>query len=168
MSALVTPLATWLSALVTTAAPVLHSERVGVELGSEAYPRINEDRTLDVRYTGSTLAPFAGGCRRLSVAFDLRIGYRYDLDLDAVDADDGASRTSIARLRAADDAAVIREACLNPALYGTASNGAVVIQIIPGAHSIEDDGDGTLLGVLPVVLVASYSAASVTTGAALT
>ena len=170
MAALVTPLATWLSALVTTAATVLHSERVGAELGEAEYPPANADRTFDLRYTGSTLMPFAGACRRLHVRFDLRICYRYDLDLAlaGTDADDGVSRTSIARLRAADDAAVIREACLNPALYGAASNGAVVQQVIPSDHTIDDPGDGSLVATLPVVLVASYSAAAVTVGAAMT
>lgn len=169
MVALVTPIATWLSSLVTTAATVLHSERVGAELGEAEYPPANADRTFDLRYTGSMLQPFAGACRRLHVSFDLRVCYRYDLDLAlaGTSASGGTSRTSIARLRAADDAAVIREACLNPALYGSAG-GAVVIQIIPSDHTIDDPGDGVLVATLPVVLVASYSASAVTVGAAMT
>ena len=63
---------------------------------------------------------------------------------------------------------MIREACLNPALYGAASNGAVVQQVIPSDHTIDDPGDGSLVATLPVVLVASYSAAAVTVGAAMT
>jgi len=166
--ALVSPLAAWLSSLVSTAAGVLHSSRYGAELGASEYPQTEEDRTLDLRYLGSDVRPFAGSCRRLLVSFEARIAYRYDLDLATVGGDAGVSRTTIARLRAADDAAVIREACVNAANYGASSNAAIITDIRVGAHAIEDQGDGVLVSSLPMILEASYDPATLAVGAALT
>jgi len=163
-AALVSPIASWLSSLVATATGVLHSSRVGAELGAAEYPLLDEDRTLDVRYVSSDLRPFAGSCRRALLAFDIRVAYRYDLDLDLVaSAGVGLSRTSLARLRAADDAAVIREACFDAALYS-----ASVVDVSAGIHTIDDGGDGVLVGTLPVTVVVNYDAAALVTGAALT
>lgn len=167
MPALVSPLVAWLADLVSAQITALRSDRYPDAAGDPGYPLIDADRTVEARYVGSRLRPFAGACRRLELSVDLRIAYRYATDPTTVGADDGEAATSTARLRAADDAALIREALLNAANYGTASNGAVVVLITPGDHSLDDPGDGALIGVLPVLLVASYVPSSVTAGAAL-
>lgn len=164
---LVSPLVAWLADLVSDQISALRSDRYPDAAGDVGYPMVNADRTVEARYIGSALRPFAGGCRRLELSVDVRIAYRYATDPTAVDAPDGEAATSTARLRCADDAALLREALLNAANYGAASNGAVVVMITPGDHTIDDPGDGALVGILPVLLVASYNPADVAAGAAL-
>lgn len=167
MAALISPLVAWLADLVDDQISALRSDRYPADLGPTPYPLINADRTSEVRYVGHDLRPFAGACRRIVLSLEVRIAYRYAVEPTTVGADDGEASTSTARLRCADDAALIREACLNASLYGTVSNGAVVEMMTPGPHTIDDPGDGSLIGVLPVELIASYSPSTVTAGAAL-
>lgn len=168
MAALVSPIVAWVAGRVTTVASVLRSDDLAADLGDASYPEINEDRTVEVRYVGHDLMPFAGSCRRLVLSVEIRVAYRTALDLAQVTADDGEAGTSTARLRCADDAAVIREGLLDASTYGSAlSNGARVIQVTPGAHTIDDPGEGVLVGILPATIVASYTASTITVGAAM-
>lgn len=170
---LVTPLAAWLAALctgasgagITVPSGTFHSDRFAVETGADADPEATVDRRLEVRSTGDELRPFAGACRYLVASFEVRVAYRYDLDIAQVGAAAGAARTTIARNRAADDAAIMREALLDPANLGSASNGAVVQLVNVGARTVED-ADGEIISTLPVTLTASYVRTDVRVAAA--
>ena len=164
---LISPLVEWLAGRVTDELAAIRSDRYPVAPDAAEYPLIDVDRTVEARYVGHDLRPFAGGCRRLDLTVEVRIAYRYATEPTALGGPDGEADTSTARLRAADDAVFLRERLLDAATYGAASNGAVVVMMTPGAHTIDDPGTGALLGVLPVALVASYTPADVTAGAAL-
>jgi len=165
--ALISPLVAWLAGRVTDEIAALRSDRYPADAGAAEYPLIDVDRTVEARYVGHDLRPFAGGCRRLDLTVEVRIAYRYATEGTALAGADGEAETSTARLRAADDAAYLRERLLDASTWGDASNGARVQMITPGPHTIDDPGDGALIGVLPVALVASYTASTVTAGAAL-
>ena len=167
MPSLISPLVAWLAGRVTDEITALRSDRYPADAGDAEYPLIDVDRTVEARYVGHDLRPFAGSCRRLDLTVEVRIAYRYAAEPTALAGPDGEADTSTARLRAADDAAFLRERLLDASTYGAASNGAVVVMMTPGAHTIDDPGNGALIGVLPVALVASYTASSVTAGAAL-
>ena len=163
---LVSPLRAWLASLVADESGVLRADRFPAEMGSELYPLVTEDRTCEVRYVSGDLRPFAGSCRRALLGFELRVAYRTATEPTIVGAVVGAALASTARDRCADDAAMIREVCLNAANYTTIPAGWTVIQLTPGIHTIEP-GEGVVVGVLPVAMVASYNPADVTVGAAL-
>lgn len=170
---LVTPLADWLAALctgasgagITVPAGTFHSDRLAVETGDYADPETTVDRRLEVRSVGDALRPFAGACRYLEAAFEVRIAYRYDLDLAEIDGAAGIARSTTARNRAADDGALLREVLLDPANLSAASNGAVVQQVNVGPRSVEDT-DGEIISTLPVLLTARYTRTDVTVAAA--
>lgn len=172
MAQLVSPVLAWLAALVTGAsgtgrvvpASVLRSDRFDATLGDADYPAINADRTVSVLYQGDTGgvtdSPYCG-CVRETWPVEVRVGYRYDLDPAEVPAPAGDAQTAQARARAADDKGVIRRALLWPANYGTASNGVVITHVVPGAHRVEDSGNGVLVSVLPCELRVEYNPATV-------
>lgn len=170
---LVTPLAAWLAALctgasgagITVPAGTFHSDRFDSEAGDDSDPEITVDRRLEVRAIADELRPFAGSCRYLVATFEVRIAYRYDLDIAQVAGAAGIGRTTIARNRAADDGALVREALLDPSNLGAASNGAIVQQVNVGARTVEDQGGGEIVSVLPVTLTARYIRTDVTVGA---
>lgn len=166
MPALVSPLRAWLAALLADESGVLRADRFPVDLGAASYPLINEDRACEVRYAGGDLRPFAGSCRRAVITFNVRVAYRFATEPAMVGAADGDALVSTAEDRCADDAAAIRETCLDASLYETIAAGWTVIMLTPGVHTIEQ-GEGVVIGTLPVVMVASYSPANVTVGAAL-
>lgn len=163
---LISPLRAWLASLVDDQIAALRSDRYPADLGAAAYPLVSEDRTCEVRYMSGDLRPFAGGCRRSVVGFDVRISYRTATETTAVDAADGDAFDSTARDRCADDAAFLREALLDASHYATIAAGWTIVMLTPGVHTIEP-GDGAIVGVLPVAMVASYSPTDVTAGAAL-
>lgn len=163
---LVSPLRAWLASLVADESGVLRADRFPAPMGAPEYPLINEDRTCEVRYLTGDLRPFAGHCRRALLGFVLLVAYRTASEPTAVGADDGDALASTARDRCADDAAAIREVCLDASLYETIAAGWTVISLTPGVHTIEE-GDGVVVGSLPVAMVASYNPADVTVGAAL-
>lgn len=170
---LVTPLAAWLAALctgasgagITVPAGTFHSDRFGVETGDPADPEITVDRRLEVRSTGDDLRPFAGACRYLVASFEVRVAYRYDLDIAEVGGDPGIARSTIARNRAADDGALMREALLDQANLSAASNGAEVQQVNVGPRTVEDT-EGEIISTLPVTLTAKYTRTDVRVAAA--
>lgn len=171
---LVTPLADWLAALctgasgagITVPADTFHSDRFDSEAGDDDDPEVTVDRRLEVRSISDALRPFAGSCRYLVATFEVRIAYRYDLDIAQVGGAAGIGRTTTARNRAADDGALVREALLDPANLSAASNGAVVQQVAVGDRTVEDPGGGELVSVLPVTLTAQYNRADVRIAAA--
>jgi len=166
MPALVSPLRAWLAALLADESGVLRADRFPVDLGGAAYPLINEDRTCEVRYVSGDLRPFAGSCRRAVLTFNVRVAYRFATEPTMVTATDGDALVSTAEDRCADDAAAIRETCLDASLYETIPAGWTVVMMTPGVHTIEQ-GEGVVIGTLPVAMVASYNPANVTVGAAL-
>lgn len=166
-SPLISPVCAFVAAIVTGAAGVgrvvppnvLRQDVLRDGFDDPGYPAINEERTVAVRYLGddglSPDSPFCG-CRRKTLHLEVVIAYRYDTETASVgDANPGASKGEAERLRAADDKAVVELALDWPANFGTATNGAVIVNLTPGAHRFDDTGVA-ILSTFPVTVLMEY------------
>lgn len=128
-----------------------------VVLGTVEQPALAADRLFVVRYVGSAApeglpANARGSNERDVLRVELRVSYRYDLDLDAHATRFGLDRQERARCRAADDLRVILGALEHPDNLGSAGNGVEVLSIaLDGEHRVEDPRNGcSLVSVYPL------------------